>query len=168
MHCLLMIAAEAGSCWPPGTDCGAACVYVLVQTLPLPQEISLWLVISTVGAALCMQLPYMAVADLNNPTENYPDIVSYTAISFMRPEDTPKAVELVTAAFDNATTPQTFIVVEPVANGTKSNNDTAFGWRGLDFIIVSTPSTSPCVKHSAAFYFSLIRSEHNLDQYGPL
>ncbi|KAK9803543.1 hypothetical protein WJX73_007097 [Symbiochloris irregularis] len=82
------------------------------------------------------ELPYMAVVDLNNPTENYPDLVSYTAISFMHPSDTPKAVELVTAAFENATTPQTFIVVEPVANGTKSNNDTAFGWRGLDFVII--------------------------------
>ena len=85
----------------------------------------------------CAQLPYLEAVQVASAQQQYPNVTHYATSAVILPENQKAASDILTAGFAKVTSPLSNIIVDyPSAHDTKSNNDTAYGWRGNAVIYV--------------------------------
>lgn len=85
----------------------------------------------------CEQLPYLETIQSFSPQQQYPGVTSYAISAIIPPENQKAASDILNAGFANVTSPLSNIIVDyPTLLDGKSNNDTAYGWRGNAVIYV--------------------------------
>ena len=73
---------------------------------------------------------YMDVITSVARTQEYPDVVHYSQSAIIPPENMLAVAEIISTGFATATSPLSTIIVDYPTLGGKSNEDTAYGWRG--------------------------------------
>ena len=63
-------------------------------------------------------------------TQEYPNVTHYSISSVVDAGDLAAVEEVFTAGFANVTSPFSILLLDYIHTGAKSNNDTAYGWRG--------------------------------------
>lgn len=81
-------------------------------------------------------VPYLDLIQMFSPTQQYPNVTHYCISHIIATEDLPKVSDILTAGYANVTSPLSIILVDPAKEGLKSNEDTAYGWRGYASVYV--------------------------------